>query len=141
MSRRLNTYPPFLGAGIRVVRFAPDLTCFDVRMKLRWWNRNVIGTHFGGSLYMMCDPFYVLILIAALGEDHVVWDKAARIRFWRPGRGTVYARFHVPPEEIAEIRRLAAEQDKVEPTYVARVVDDRGKIVAQVEKELHVRRR
>lgn len=136
----LNFYPPYLGAGVRV-RAAPDLRTFDVEMKLRLWNRNYVGTHFGGSLYTMCDPFYMLILFEALGRDHVVWDKAAKIRFRRPGRGKVRAHFHVSEEEIDEIRKRAAKEATVEPVFSVKVLDADDQVVAEVEKLLYVRRK
>ena len=136
----LNFYPPYLGAGVRV-QAAPDLRTFDVEMKLRLWNRNYVGTHFGGSLYTMCDPFYMLILFEALGRDHVVWDKAAKIRFRRPGRGKVRAHFHVSEEEIDEIRKRAAKEATVEPVFSVKVVDADDQVVAEVEKLLYVRRK
>jgi len=139
--RLLNFYPPYLGAGVRVTHVAPDLSAFEVRMKLHFWNQNYVGTHFGGSLYTMCDPFFMLILFEQLGPGYVVWDKAATIRFRRPGRGTVRARFHVPPEEVERIRRLADEQPKVEPTFNVEVVDEDGEVVAEVEKLLYVRKK
>lgn len=138
--RLLSLYPPYLGAGIRV-KSSSDLRTFEVRMKLRFWNRNYLGTQFGGSLYSMCDPFFVLILSAALGRGYVVWDKAATIRFLRPGRGTVKATFHIPQETIDEIRAAADARGKVEPTFQATVVDGEGKVVAEVEKLLYVRRK
>src|SRR5690349_1608608 len=79
----LSLYPPFLGAGVRVVHVSRDLCTFDVRMPLTPLNRNYLGTHFGGSLYSLCDPFYLLILAENLGPGYVVWDKAATIRFRR----------------------------------------------------------
>ena len=139
--RMMNFYPPFLGAGIRVVRISADRRTFEVRMKLTVFNRNYVGTHFGGSLYAMCDPFFMLIMIPALGPEYVVWDKAATIRFLRPGRGTVRATFHVPEERIAEIRRAADAGEQVEPLFTAEVVGEGGERVAQVDKVLHVRRR
>lgn len=137
----VNLWPPYLGAGIRVTRIAEDLRSYEVRMKLRWYNRNYVGTHYGGSLYSMCDPFFMLILIEGLGRGYEVWDKAASIRFRRPGRGTVSARFHVPEEEIEAIRREADERGKAEPRFTAEVLDEAGEVVAEVEKLLHVRRR
>ena len=137
----MSLYPPFLGAGIRVVRISPDRHTFEVRMKLTFFNRNYVGTHFGGSLYAMCDPFFMLILIPALGPEYVVWDKAATIRFRRPGRGTVHATFHIPPERIEEIRRAAEAGEEVEPVFKAEVVGEDGQVVVEVEKLLHVRRR
>jgi hypothetical protein len=136
----LNLYPPYLGAGVRV-RPSADLRTFEVRMKIRFWNRNLVGTHFGGSLYAMCDPFFMLILIEALGRDYVVWDKAATIRFRRPGRSTVKATFHIPQERIDEIRAAAEAGGKVEPVFTVNVVDEQGEVVAEVEKLLYVRRK
>lgn len=137
----LNVYPPFLGAGIRVTRLDPEAGVCEVRLKERWWNRNLVGTHFGGSLYAMCDPFFMLLLLHALGSGYIVWDKAASIRFLRPGRGVVRARFEMPAERVEEIRRLADSQPTVEPTFITEVVDAEGQVVARVEKLLYVRRK
>jgi acyl-coenzyme A thioesterase PaaI-like protein len=92
--RLVNFYPPMLGAGIR--SRSVDERTVDVEMKLTAFNRNIVGVHFGGSLYAMCDPWFMLILMHTLGRDYIVWDKAAGIRFVRPGRGTVRAHFHIP---------------------------------------------
>jgi hypothetical protein len=89
----------------------------------------------------MCDPFFMLILIEHLGRDYVVWDKAATIRFRRPGTGTVRATFHIPEERIAEIRAAADRGGKVEPTFRVDVVNEKGQVVADVEKLVYVRRK
>lgn len=133
-------YAPFLGAGIRVQHVSPTLDRIRVRMPLRWWNQNLLGTHFGGSLYAMCDPFFPWMLMEQLGPGYVVWDKAAAIRFRRPGRGQVTAEFVVPPDRVAEIRAAADAGRKVEPTFTAQVVDGKGEVVAEVDKLLYVRR-
>jgi acyl-coenzyme A thioesterase PaaI-like protein len=137
----MSFYPPFLGAGIRVVRVSPDRRTFEVRMKLGFFNRNYVGTHFGGSLYAMCDPFFMLILIPALGPNYVVWDKVATIRFKRPGRGTVRATFHIADERIEAIRHEADATGRAEPVFTAEVVGAAGEVVAEVDKTLYVRRR
>lgn len=136
--RMLNVFPPYVGAGVRV-RASPDLRTFEARMKLRWWNRNYVNTHFGGSLYTMCDPFFMLILIQALGRGYVVWDKAATIRFRRPGTGTVSATFHIPEERVQEIRAAADRGEKIEPVFTVQVLNEQGEVVAEVEKLLYVR--
>jgi acyl-coenzyme A thioesterase PaaI-like protein len=138
--RLLNLYPPYLGAGVRV-RASADFLTFEVRMRLRRWNRNYVGTHFGGSLYSMCDPFFMLILMQALGREYIVWDKTATIRFRRPGTGTVRATFHIPAERVAEIRAAADRDGKVEPTFRVDVVNETGDVVAEVEKLVYVRRK
>ena len=136
--RLLSLWPPYLGAGIRV-RPSKDLRTYEVRMKLRWWTRNYVKTQFGGSLYSMCDPFFMLILMEGLGRGYIVWDKAATIRFRRPGKGTVRATFHVPQERIDEIRAAADRGEKVEPVFQVDILDEEGEVVAEVEKLLYIR--
>jgi acyl-coenzyme A thioesterase PaaI-like protein len=144
-SRRLyywliNIYGPYAGAGISCSA-TPDLRRFEVTMRQRPWNRNVYGTHFGGSLYSMCDPFFVLILTEQLGKGYIVWDKAATIRFLRPGKGTVKAIFELPPGEPERIAAEVEANGKAEPTYTVEVKDEAGEVVAQVEKLLYVRKK
>src|SRR5258708_36674313 len=93
LRRWINLWPPFLGAGIRIKRIAPDMKSVDVEMKLRFWNANYVGTHFGGSLLAITDAFYMLMLMRHLGTGYVLWDKAATIRYRKPGKGTVSTEF------------------------------------------------
>lgn len=136
-----NLWPPYLGAGIRIKHIAKDWTSIRVEMKLRFWNRNVVATHFGGSLYAMTDPFFMAILMHNLGRDYIVWDKAAKVRFRRPGKGVVQATFAISKEEILAIQTRADSEPKVEPTFHCRIVDEAGVVVAEVEKLLYVRRK
>jgi acyl-coenzyme A thioesterase PaaI-like protein len=137
----VNLYPPYLGAGVRVTRVADDFGAIEVRMGLHAWNRNYVGTHFGGSLFAMADPFFMIMLIELLGPGYLVWDKAGSIRFRRPGRGTVRATFAIPPERVEEIRRAADAGGKVEPTFQVAIRDEQGETVAEVEKLLSVKRK
>jgi len=137
----VNLWPPFAGAGIRVTRLQSDWKAIDVQMKLRFWNRNFVGTHYGGSLYSMTDPFYMLMLIENLGRGYIVWDKSATIRFRKPGTGIVAASFRLSGEQVEEIRRRLEAEDKVEPTFLVEVRDEVGTVVAEVEKVLHIRKK
>jgi hypothetical protein len=137
----MNLWPPFLGAGIRVRRLQSDWKEIDVEMKLRFWNANFVGTHYGGSLYSMTDPFYMLMLIENLGRDYIVWDKSASVRFRKPGKGKMAAAFRLSDEQIEGIRQALNSQDKVEPKFVVEVKDETGVVVAEVEKVLHVRKK
>lgn len=139
MERLINLYPPLVGAGIR--SRAVDERTVEVKMKLTAFNRNLVGVHFGGSLYAMCDPWFMLILMRLLGKDYIVWDKAASIQFKKPGRGRVTAQFHIPPERVDEIRKDADTLGKIEPTFHVDVLDDDGLVIAKVEKLLYVRRK
>ncbi|MEM0991504.1 MAG: DUF4442 domain-containing protein [Bacteroidota bacterium] len=141
IARLLNWYPPFLGAGIRIASTSKDFTRFVVQMKSRWYNRNIFGTHFGGSLYAMCDPFFVFILIANLGENYVIWDKSAVIHFRKPGKGTMTAVFEIPSERIAAIQTEMQQKTKATFWFTAEVKNEEGLVIAAVEKEIYVRRK
>jgi len=135
----MNLWPPFRGAGIRVTHIADDWTEARVELRQGLLNRNFVGTHYGGSLFSMTDPFYALMLMHRLGERYLVWDQAASIDFVAPGRGRVSARFLLAPERIKEIESLAATGDKVLPQFDAEVKDEAGALVARVRKTLYVR--
>ena len=137
----MNIWPPFLGAGIRVKRLRPDWKEIDVEMKLRRWNSNYVGTHYGGSLYSMSDPFYMLMLIENLGRDYIVWDKSASIRFRRPGKGRVSASFRLTDDEIQGIRDALKVAEKIERSFAVEIKDESGAVIAEVQKLIHVRRK
>jgi hypothetical protein len=138
--RLINIYPPFLGAGIRV-RWGDDGRLADVRLKLHWWNRNFVGVHFGGSLYALTDPFFVLLLMRQIGWDYIVWNKGAEMLFLKPGRGTLHAHFDMPPNRVEAIRQSADENERVEPVFTVEVKDEAGDVVARVDQTLYVRRK
>ncbi len=137
----LRFYPPLWAAGIRVLRISPDFREIDVELRLHFWNSNYVGTHYGGSLYSMTDPFYMLMLIHNLGPAYIVWDKAARIRFRKPGRGRVTAQFRLSEAQIDEIRHRLESEETFEPVYPINVLNESGEVVAEVEKTLYVRKK
>jgi hypothetical protein len=141
LRRWINFWPPFLGMGIRIKRIAPDMKAVDVEMKLRFWNANYVGTQFGGSLFVMTDPFYMLMLMANLGRDYIVWDKAASIRYRKPGKGTVRAEFRLSDSQIDDVREKLKTLPKYEPVFNVEVKDETGVVIAEVEKIIHVRKK
>src|ERR1700687_1516358 len=141
LRRGVNLSPPFLGAGLRVQHIAPDMKSIDVEMKLRWWNANYVGTHFGGSLFAMTDAFYMLMVMANLGRDYIVWDKAASIRYRKPGKGTVRVEFRLTDAPLDDIREKLKTLPKYEPVFPIEVKDEQGTVIASVEKVLHVRKK
>lgn len=137
----INFYPPYLGAGISVTYISPDYRKITVRMKSRFYNRNYVGTHFGGSLYSMIDPFYMLMLIKVLGKEYFVWDKAARIEFVKPGRGTVATEFKIDQHLIDTIKANTATGEKYLPELPVYVNDQEGELVLKATKTLYVRKK
>ena len=137
----INLWPPFRGAGIRVTHLSADWRQAEVQLKLGLTNRNYVGVHFGGSLYAMTDPFFMLLLMQQLGPDYYVWDKAGHIDYVKPGRGTVKARFHVDEDLVSHIRQQTASGDKYLPQLQVEVHDQHGDVVARVHKTLYVKRK
>jgi acyl-coenzyme A thioesterase PaaI-like protein len=137
----INLWPPLLFAGIRVKASDEQFRYFEVELKLRWWNRNSVGTQFGGSLFAMTDPFYMMMLSQNLGTDYIVWDKAAEIDFVAPGRGTVRAKFHVSPDKLEEIRAATAGGGKYLPQFDVEITDKAGTLIAKVKRVLYVRKK
>lgn len=137
----LNLWPPFLGAGITVTRISPDWREVEVAARLRWRNRNYVGTHFGGNLFMMTDPFYMLMLMHNLGSAYRVWDRSSCIDFLAPGRGTVTARFALGEDVLEDIRAHTASGEKHLRELETEIRDATGATVAAVRKVLYIRRR
>lgn len=135
----LNFYPPYIGAGIRVQSISPDLRQVKVRMGLHWFNRNYVHTQFGGSLYSMVDPFYMLMLMELLGREYIVWDKAASIDFISPGKGPVFAELRIDDALLTDIREHTAGGKKSLPRLQVDIRDAAGELVARVDKTLYVR--
>ncbi len=136
----LRFWPPYLGAGIKIQNISKDLLILEVEMNLRWYNKNFVGTHFGGSLFSMTDPFYMLMLIKILGPDYIVWDKASKIEFMKPGLGTVKAHFEFTNDEIDEIRSTVDHKKKYIFNKEVYIFDDKGDLIAKVEKTLYVKK-
>ncbi|WP_339527836.1 DUF4442 domain-containing protein [Pseudomonas mucidolens] len=137
----MTLYPPYLGAGVRVRHISEDFRQVKVRMGLGWYNRNYVGTQFGGSLYSMVDPFFMLMLMENLGRDYIVWDKAATIDFISPGKGPVFAEFSIDETLLDEVRRQTDGGAKYLPRLKVEIHDGSGTLVARVDKTLYVRRK
>lgn len=133
-----NLFPAFRGTGGRVTYIAGDW--YEIRMKLplSWRTRNYVGTIYGGSIYASIDPLYMLMLMHILGDGYVVWDKAAKIRFRKPGKTTLFADFKLTPEEVDEIKRLAETERSVDRIYNVELKDKEGTVHASIEKTLYI---
>ena len=137
--KKINWYPPFLGMGIRVTSFRDDFTRFEVELRARWYNRNLFGTHFGGSLYAMSDPFFLFIITINLGSGYIVWDKSATIDFLKPAKGTIQGIFEISKSRLEKIRAESDTLGKSTYHFEAELTDEVGVVVARVRKEVYVR--
>lgn len=138
---RFNTFPAYRGTGGRVTFIRHDFMEARIELPLWWRTRNYVGTIFGGSIYGSVDPFYMLMLIKCLGRDYVVWDKAASIRFRRPGKTTLYATFQFDEALLDGIRQELEAVEKLDRHFIVELKDAAGEVHAIVEKVVHVRKR
>ena len=136
-----NWFPAYRGTGGRITYIARDWREIRIRLPLSLRTRNYVGTIFGGSMYGAVDPIYMVMLIQVLGPGYVVWDKAASIRFRKPGRTTLTARFALDDAELDAIREALEHAPTVDRTYTVELVDADGVVHATVEKVIHVRKK
>lgn len=92
-------------------------------------------------MYGAVDPVYMLMLIKNLGPSYEVWDKAATIRFKKPGRSTLYAAFKLDQEEIDQIRNELSRTESIDRVYNIDLTDEKGATCATVEKVIHIRKK
>jgi len=141
LKRILNLYPPYLGAGVKVTYISEDWKELHVSMSLRWFNRNAVGTHFGGSLYSMMDPHLMLLLMQLLGKEYLVWDKSAHIEFIKASKKKVTSVIKVSNEDLETIKRNTYNGEKYFSNFLVEIRDEDDELVARVKKTIYVRRK
>ena len=136
----MNLYPPYLGAGVKVTYIGEGFRELHVTMKLSWYNKNIVGTHFGGSLYSMVDPHFMLMLMQILGDNYIVWDQAASIDFIKASKKPLIAKFSISDEQLAEILSNTQNQQKYLPKFQVDITEFDGTLIAQVTKTLYAKK-
>lgn len=136
-----NLFPPYWGTGITISEISSDFMSVRVNMALRRYNRNLKGSHFGGNLFSMTDPFYMVMLVKVLGSDYIVWDQQSTIAFRKPGTGTVSAHFLLTAARIETIKTQTADGSTYTPVFDIDIVNESEEVVAQVQKQLYIRNR
>ena len=137
----MNLWPPFLGAGITVEKIAKDFRSAKVHLKHGILNRNIVGVHFGGSLFAMTDPFFMMMVSQNIGKGYIVWDQAAKIEFLKPGKGAVHPSFELSQAQIDDIISSAESGNKVLKDFVVDVKDREEDVVARITKTLYIRKK
>ena len=137
----MNLWPPFIGAGITVEKISKDFRHAKVRLKHGLLNRNIVGVHFGGSLFAMTDPFFMMMVSQNIGKGYIVWDQAAKIEFLKPGKGKVHASFEITQEQLDDIIGSAESGNKVLKDFVVDVKDQENDVVARITKTLYIRKK
>lgn len=141
MRRMLNLWPPFLFSSITVQEISKDFRHAKVRLKKKVLTSNYVGTLFGGSLFAMTDPFFMIMVLKNLGKGYIVWDKRSEIEYVSPGKKTVFAEFHLWDEQLDEIKREVAANGKYLKWFEVDIKTADGTVVAIVKKQIYIRKR
>jgi acyl-coenzyme A thioesterase PaaI-like protein len=141
LKRLLNLYPPYLGAGVKITHISEDWRELHVGMSLRWYNRNAVNTHFGGSLYSMIDPHLMLLLMQILGKEYLVWDKAADIEFIKASKKKVRTVIKITDKNLEDITLMTKAGKKYFPEFMLDVIDEDNELVARVKKTIYVKKK
>jgi acyl-coenzyme A thioesterase PaaI-like protein len=135
---KFNLFPAYRRGGGRIAYISDDYHEIHVKLPLNWATKNYVGTIFGGSMFAAVDPIYMVMLIKILGKDFVVWDKSANIRFKRPGKETLFAKFLITPKEVVEIKAELEATKSINKIYTIEMRDKKGKVHAIIEKTLYI---
>ena len=141
LEKAINFYGPYVGAGVKLEKVSKDFRYAKVTMPLTFYNKNYLGTQFGGSLYSMVDPWYMLMLIKNLGKGYIIWDKGAHIQFKKPGKGKVHAEFNLTQEVIDEIIANVEANTKMDKVFKVEIKDEAGTLICEVDKVVYIRRK
>lgn len=136
-----NLFPAYWSSGGTITCIADDWREVKVKIPLKLRTRNYVGSIFGGSMYSAIDPIYMIMLIRILGDEYIVWDKSASIRFKKPARSTLYAHFKLDEHELNTIRQLTAENPSIDRTYLVELVDQAGVVHATIDKVIYIKRK
>ncbi len=134
----MNWYPMYFGTGGKILFWSGDSREVHLRLRRNIWTYNYVGTIFGGSMFAASDPFYMLMLLKILGKQYVIWDKSASIRFRKPGRQTLYARFELTDEQIQSIRQEVATNHQTEQTFTLQWLDKDGVVHAELDRLCYI---
>lgn len=137
----MSLWSPFRGAGIKVSYISPDFRHVKVILKQKNYNRNYVGTQFGGSIYSMTDPFYMLMLMKNLGREYIVWDKGANIDFVSPGKTALHAEFKIDETLLDLIRAQTSSGEKYIFDLPVEVLDANNQLVAKISKQIYTRKK
>lgn len=135
-----NFWPPFLFTGIKIIEKSPDYRHMKVKLKLRFWTSNYLGTQYGGSMFSMTDAFYMIMLIKNLGKGYSIWDKAASIRFLKPGKTDLFVEYNLSEKDLQSIKNELESNSRINWTRKIEIKDRNDEIVAEVERVISIKK-
>ncbi len=133
-----NWSPMYRRSTGKITEVSEDLHVVKIKIPLNWKNKNYVGSIFGGSMLSATDPIYMIQLMNILGNNYVVWDKAATINYRRPARATVFCEFTFSSEEIDGIKKQVKEKGEIDIIKNPNILTKEGTIIAELSKTIYV---
>ena len=134
-----NLSPMYRRSTARITEVTDDLMHIKIKLPISYKNRNYVNSIFGGSMFSAVDPIPMIQILNILGDDYVVWDKAAEIKFKRPGRENLYANFNCTPSEILNIKKRIENEQEIEVEKLTQLTNKNGDIVfCEVSKTIYI---
>lgn len=133
-----NWSPMYKRSTGKVIEVSEDLHIVKIKIPLSWKNKNYVGSIFGGSMLSATDPIYMIQLMNILGNDYVVWDKAATIKYKRPGKETIFCEFIFTKEDILNIKNDVKSKGEIDIVKTPKIVTKDGVIIAELSKTIYV---
>ncbi|AUP79315.1 DUF4442 domain-containing protein [Flavivirga eckloniae] len=133
-----NWSPMYRRTTGRIIEVSNNLLYVKIAIPLSIKNKNYVGSIFGGSLFSATDPIYMIQLMNTLGDNYIVWDKDATIKYKRPAKEHVYAEFSFLPEEINHIKSEVAKNGELNLTKTSNIINKENIVIAEVIKTIYV---
>ena len=134
-----NLSPMYRRSTGRIIAVSDDLLKVVVKVPISYKNKNYVNSIFGGSLFSSVDPIPMVQLINLIGDDYVVWDKSAEIKFKRPAKEHVYADFTYSTQELEEIKKRVSEENEINIEKITLLTNkDKSITYCEVRKTIYV---
>ena len=134
-----NYSPMYRRSTGRIKTVSEDLCEVSIKIPLTWRNRNYVNSIFGGSMFSAVDPIPMVQLINILGNNYVVWDKSAEIKFKRPAKEHLFATFTYDKEELEGIKKQVAAEGQMELVKTTLLTNkDQSVVYCEVKKLLYI---
>lgn len=141
MARFFSLWPPLSGSGVRITNISDDWSSGRLELKSSWWNLNMHGAAFGGTLFAMTDVLFGTLVMARLGSDYEAWTRTGTFQFLSPGKRGAYLEVEVDDELVEWMRSTVAGDGYCNVPCTSVIYNKDGSVVGIGQQDLHVRPR
>ena len=134
-----NLSPMYKRSTAKIINVSDDLLNITIKLPISWKNKNYVNSIFGGSMFAAVDPIPMVQLMNLIGDDFVVWDKSAEIKFKKPAKEDLYADFVFSKNELEEIKIKVATHQEWEVLKTTHLTNkEKTQVFCEVQKTIYV---